>query len=78
MVVRREEKLTNKKQFKMQRKIVYSFILVCACLFANTPCTIGQTKSEQMKDPRPIVRFHDTSVNPFLLHENGIDFAPTK
>ena len=31
-----------------------------------------------MKDPRPIVRFHDTSVNPFLLHENGIDFAPAK
>lgn len=62
----------------MKRKIVFSFILVCACLFSNKPCTIGQAKSEQMKDPRLIVRVHDTSVNPFLVHENGKDFAPAK
>ena len=31
-----------------------------------------------MKDPRLIVRVHDTSVNPFLVHENGKDFAPAK
>ena len=59
----------------MKRKTIFSMMLVCACFFANISRTIGQTKSEQTKDPRPIVRIHDTSVTPFLLPENGIDFG---
>jgi hypothetical protein len=57
----------------MKSKTIFSIILVYVCLFANIPCAIGQNKNEQMKDPRPIVRIHDTSVNPFILSENGME-----
>ena len=32
-----------------------------------------EVRVDVQEDPRPIVRIHDTSVNPFLLSDNGME-----